>query len=300
VTAADHKFGGQWTRQKLECIGKYLSAYTTALKNQPFELLYIDAFAGTGSWKASGSEQRSEVLLPGVEDQEALEFARGSARIALEAKPAFAQYHFIEMKKERCADLEKLVAEYPDVHRSVTVACSEANEYIQGLCGPNGLDWRYRRAVMFLDPYGMQVDWSTIEAIAETKAIDLWLLFPLGSGVMRLLRGDGQISPGRRERLNRLLGSEDWYGEFYKQETTKDLFGTTTSVTKKEASFLDIQEFWLQRLNSVFPAVSKSPLHLYNSKKNPLYLLCFACGNERGAKVAMKIANHILRGMRNG
>lgn len=33
---------------------------------------------------------------------------------------------------------------------------------------------------MFLDPYGMQVDWATIEAIAKTKAIDLWILFPLG------------------------------------------------------------------------------------------------------------------------
>jgi hypothetical protein len=34
--------------------------------------------------------------------------------------------------------------------------------------------------VLFLDPYGMQVDWTTIEAIARTKAIDLRVLFPLG------------------------------------------------------------------------------------------------------------------------
>src|SRR5688500_3095197 len=26
----------------------------------------------------------------------------------------------------------------------------------------------------------MQVDWTTVEAIARTKAIDLWVLFPLG------------------------------------------------------------------------------------------------------------------------
>ncbi len=41
--------------------------------------------------------------------------------------------------------------------------------------------------MVFLDPYGMQVEWSTIEALAATKAIDLWYLFPLGVGVARLL-----------------------------------------------------------------------------------------------------------------
>ncbi len=37
----------------------------------------------------------------------------------------------------------------------------------------------------------MQVDWKTIEAVAATKAIDLWLLFPLGVGVNRLLTRSG-------------------------------------------------------------------------------------------------------------
>lgn len=34
---------------------------------------------------------------------------------------------------------------------------------------------------MFLDPYGMQVERETIDTIARTKAIDTWLLFPLGT-----------------------------------------------------------------------------------------------------------------------
>ena len=41
-------FGGQWTIEKLDILGRYLDAYTTALKNQPFKLVYIDAFAGHG------------------------------------------------------------------------------------------------------------------------------------------------------------------------------------------------------------------------------------------------------------
>ncbi len=42
-------FGGEWTVQKLDILERYLNAYTTALKNQPFDLVYIDAFAGTGA-----------------------------------------------------------------------------------------------------------------------------------------------------------------------------------------------------------------------------------------------------------
>jgi len=34
---------------------------------------------------------------------------------------------------------------------------------------------------------------------------------------------------------------------------------------------------------------------LRNSLNNPLYLLCFAAGNDRGATIAVRIANHILK-----
>ena len=42
-------FGGKWTRDKLQILGAYLDAYTTALKHQPFTLWYVDAFAGSGA-----------------------------------------------------------------------------------------------------------------------------------------------------------------------------------------------------------------------------------------------------------
>ena len=47
----------------------------------------------------------------------------------------------------------------------------------------NSTDWRKSRAVVFLDPYGMQVDWETIVKLGRTEAVDLWLLFPLGQRV---------------------------------------------------------------------------------------------------------------------
>lgn len=39
------RFGGDWTIEKLDILSSYLDFYITALKNQPFNKIYIDAFA---------------------------------------------------------------------------------------------------------------------------------------------------------------------------------------------------------------------------------------------------------------
>ena len=151
-----------------------------------------------------------------------------------------------------------------------------------------------RRAVLFLDPYGMQVDWVTIEAVARTKAIDMWLLFPVGIGVNRLLKRDADIPQAWRVRLSALLGTDEWFEEFYRTETTTDLFGEDHTHTVKSATIGTIGRYFVDRLKAVFTEVAEQPRLLSNSKGSPLYLLCFAAGNPRGAPIALRIANHLL------
>jgi three-Cys-motif partner protein len=138
----------------------------------------------------------------------------------------------------------------------------------------------------------MQVEWKTIEAIAATRAIDLWLLFPLGIGVNRLLTKSGEIPEPWRRRLNLLLGTEDWYEEFYRVESTPTLFGDSDRVVK--ATTETIGRYFNKKLKSVFVDVAEEPKVLRNSANCPLYLLCFAVGNEKGAPIALRIANHLL------
>ena len=45
----EQKFGGIWTKQKLNAVENYLSFFTTALKEKSFKLCYIDAFSGSGN-----------------------------------------------------------------------------------------------------------------------------------------------------------------------------------------------------------------------------------------------------------
>jgi three-Cys-motif partner protein len=298
-----HQFGGEWTTAKLKVLQGYLQSYTTALKDKPtkekpFRKGYIDAFAGTGYRDAKRDDETGvssqALLFPDLADKEPQEWLDGSARIALKTEPRFDGYVFIERSGRRCAELEVLKSEFPVLAKDTKIINGEANAEIQKLCK---VDWRPRRAVLFLDPYGMEVEWKTIVAVADTKAIDLWLLFPLGIGVNRLLTKTGDIPASWRKRLNLLLGTEDWYDEFYRIETTPTLFGGEQERVVK-AKMETIGRYFNKRLQSIFAGVVEEPGVLRNSANNPLYLLCFAAGNERGKDIAIRIADHLLRELR--
>src|SRR4029077_17047664 len=145
---------------------------------------------------------------------------------------------------------------------------------------------------VFLDPYGMQVEWDTIETLASTRAIDLWYLFPLGVGVIRLLTQDGKIKESWQKRLTSVFGTSEWRSRFYGIVKNRDLFGEYEELTRN-ATLKNLQDFIELRLASCFAKVAKGRI-LRNSKSFPLYCLCFAAANARAAATAIKIAQSIL------
>lgn len=74
------------------------------------------------------------------------------------------------------------------------------------------------------------------------------------------------------------------------------MFGDETSELVK-AGFDTIGRYFVDRLKTAFPGVAPHPMVLSNSTNCPLYLLCFAAGNAAGTPVALRIANHLLRGV---
>ncbi|WP_322494645.1 three-Cys-motif partner protein TcmP [Chloroflexus sp.] len=212
-------------------------------------------------------------------------FLQGSARIALAMNKPFGEYLLIEKRAGHVAELERLRAAFPD--RRIRIAQGDANHVLQDWI--QCTDWQRTRAVVFLDPYGMQVEWSLIKAIADTQAIDLWLLFPFGMGVNRLLTKEAP-PPVWEEKLTRFFGTDEWRDRFYQRQI--DMFGNV--FEPRLANAASIKQFFIERLATIFAAVAPNPLVLTNSRNNPLYLLCFAAGNPKGAQTALKIAQHIL------
>ncbi|HEV7404361.1 MAG TPA: three-Cys-motif partner protein TcmP [Chthoniobacteraceae bacterium] len=267
-------------------------AYAKIMRGQDFRFAYIDAFAGTGYNSPRAKKEPVASLFPELAEDEAASFIDGSARIALRVDPRFTKYIFIEKDPKRFDELGKLKKEFPALASDIVLINADANAYLRDIC--ENRKWSRNRAVLFLDPFGMQVTWETMKAISKTKAIDLWILFPLGIGVNRLLRRDAKIPEAWQRRLDDFFGTAEWQAAFYETTTVEDLFGDQ-AMTKQVANFDSIGVFFVDRLITIFPGVAKNPLALHNSANTPLYLLCFAAANERGAKTAVKIAQDILK-----
>jgi three-Cys-motif partner protein len=294
---AKQKFGGDWTEDKLSRIKEYLQAYNTALKNQRFSREYIDAFAGTG-YREVGSEEGTDdaFLFPELAEPEVRRFLDGSAKIALNVEPGFSRFTFIEKNPNKVKDLLRLADEFPG--KDIRIEQGDANTWVQSICDE---PWDYRRAVLFLDPCGMQISWQTLEAVAGTKCIDTWILFPLCVGITRLLSKNEIPDESRCKPLDFLFGDRSWLDAFYRQPA---------SASRTQRTFLDepeektgtvqriglsaIEEYYRARLRTIFAGVANNTVRLKNSKNVPLYLLFFVAGNAKGAPIAVKIAESIM------
>jgi three-Cys-motif partner protein len=233
-----------------------------------------------------------EALLPELTEPDNEAFLKGSAQIALEVEPPFDKYVFVERDPDRARELQNLKESFPARAHDISVEVADANEFIRAWCARE--DWKRKRAVVFLDPYGMQVDWLTVQAIARTKAIDLWILFPLGMAVSRLLTKAEPPPQPWAQALTRLFGTDEWREAFYPQRKSLTLWAEE-DIQTRQADFDAIGKYFVRRLEGEFAAVAANPLPLLNSKNVPLYLLCFAAGNPKGAPIGVRIADHILR-----
>jgi len=286
-------FGGDWTDEKLAKLAKYLPAYVQVLKGRAYKYAYIDAFAGPG-YRASQRKQGAETQdLWGEDlDKRGRRFTAGSAIVAMRSQPQFHSYIFIENDATALARLkDALQREFPQRVSSARFELGDANVVLKKLCK---LDWKKHRAVLFLDPYGMEVEWSTMEAVACTQAIDVWILFPAGIGVNRQLPPDGNIPAWARNVLDRLFGTTNWYDRFYSRPATDDMFGASNRVQKTVTSD-EIVAYYRERLEEIFPHVASNPLVLCNSKKVPMFALFFAAAHPKYGATAVKIAQDVLK-----
>jgi three-Cys-motif partner protein len=285
----DHSVG-PWAKEKLEALGQYLGFYMTVLKKQGHWLrgtIFVDAFAGSGLARVRTKSKAAEP--PGLfgpepeADKAETEFLMGSPRVALDIANPFSSYVFVDNDPERIAELTALRAEY-EGRRAISIRYEDANVALQDWLG-SGIDWGGHRAVVFLDPFGMQVPWSTIEALAKTKAVEAIINFPLGMAIQRLLTKSGAIPPGWQMSLDTFFGSPEWRNLVYAEDP--DLFGP--KKRKVAGSGLKLLEWYRARLKAIFGHVSTARL-IKNTRGNPLYYLIWAGPNATG----LKGAEHIL------
>lgn len=244
---------GIWSEAKLHIIREYATAYSTILSSQGwFSHIYIDAFSGPGIHRARRTG----------------EFVPGSPLNALDVKPPFTEYYFIDLDKQRIQALESEVG----AHHSVHVYHGDCNEILLRDIFPNVTYRQYRRALCLLDPYGLHLKWEVIQKAADLGTVEIFLNFPILDMNRNVLVRDPQKMDARQiERMNAFWGDNTWREVAY--ATTDNLFGYEEKVCTND----ELAEAFQRRLINVagFAHVPK-PVYMRNSMSAGLYYLFFA------------------------
>jgi three-Cys-motif partner protein len=258
---------GDWSEKKLDIVDKYIEAYSTIMKKQSFikEFHYIDAFAGAGLHISKSSGK----------------IISGSPLNALNVKHPFDRYHFIDNDVAKTDFLKQKVGK----NEKVRVYTGDCNKILPNEIFPLIKYEEYKRALCFLDPYGLHLNWEVMHAAGQSRTIEIFLNFPLMDINRNVLRNNPEkVDKIQIERMNAFWGDESWRNISYK--TQQGLFDT---YEEKTVHFSLIEAF-RKRLNEVagFAYVPK-PIPMRNTKDGIIYYLFFASPSKTGEKIAKYI-----------
>lgn len=255
-------FGGDWTKEKLTIIEDYLQFYVNALSKQKVQLIYIDAFAGSGKTELQSGETID-----------------GSALISL--KYNFDKYYFIELDEERSRCLnEEINTRFHEKKDKVKVITGDSNSELKKLFRSLTV---YQRGVMFLDPYAMELEWDVLETAKQTNILDIWYLFPLNA-LTRNLYKKMSMPIATKNKVTQILGTNEWEKELYHQSAQLSIFG---DEPLERVNFDRLVDFVRQRLLNSFPYVSPQSRMLKNSNNSPMFILFFIMTNKSGKAIGL-------------
>ena len=266
MTDAPFKFDqiGYWSELKLEIIEKYGSAYTAAFNKSNLKKYYIDGFSGAGVHLSKQT---------GIEIE-------GSPARALKVSPSFDGFYFIDVDADKTAFLRSRWGSRSDVH----IYTGDCNEILTKDLLPT-IQWRqYNRALCLLDPYGLQLDWEVILHAGQSRAVDMFLNFPVMDMNRNAIWKNPQKIPQRGvERMTKFWGDESWKQAAYATSPQSGLFGGTEIV--KQANE-EIVAAFRKRLKKVagFAHVAE-PLPMRNSANAVVFYLFLASQKSVAEKI---------------
>lgn len=261
-------FGGKWTELKLNAFIAYVKAYLTIMNKAKvkynWETIYFDGFAGSGENIRSNIFEESFFDF----DQDLIEeisIYKGSVKKILELEEPFIfdYYYFIDNNKSNIDNIDRTKVSVQHIKSDrIIVRKGDCNVELRKLS--HALNNKRYAALIFLDPFGMQVNWDSIASLKNTKS-DIWILLPSGVAINRLLPKSGYV-----EKHNLILEKffglkyEDLRSKFYLDIIEDNLFGQQKKSTKIINAIDKIVELYISQMNTVWKFVIDKPLILMN------------------------------------
>ena len=238
-------WGGQWTDEKLDAFEKYVKAYLTIMNRHRdlhgWKLLYFDGFAGSGTrtQEEDNVEAREAQDLFGqkvtVEDFKVYQgAAERVVKIESGKMRSFDYYYFVDNGEKNCRLLDEKLSQY-EISGLRHHLNSDANDAVKRLASTLRNNSNCK-ALAFLDPFGMQINWESIESLKDLP-VDLWILVPTGVIINRLLerKVDKEKGLAHAEKLKSFFGmsEEEIRSFFYAEKRELTLFGDDELVITK-------------------------------------------------------------------
>jgi three-Cys-motif partner protein len=282
-------WGGSWTERKLQAFEAYVNAYLSIMNAQKDKYngwpttIYFDGFAGSGKRNILSTDD--EKLFKDITNDE-LTVYKGSAERVLSMTEKFDEYYFIDNDSEAINILKSNLAAKNLITSSCNFIVNDVNEELKKFS--KYLD-KKKAALILFDPFGMQLNWESIELLKDRR-VDLWILLPSGVIINRFLDRKGKLSFDKKLQSFFGISVEKIREIFYKAETIETLFDTENRIIKVSNSITKIADVYIQRLKNIFKFVTDEPLKLLNTKGIPIYHFVFASNNQ----TALNIAKYII------
>lgn len=290
INEPKNKWGGNWTEIKLEAFEKYVNAYLTIMNKQKEKYngwpitIYFDGFAGSGI-RDSKLKENEENLFSDYFANEETQLYKGAAERVLSLTQRFDFYFFVDNDEKVITNLkDKLSQSNLILDKSYFIPDDVNNQLI---ILSEFLDSQ-KAALVLLDPFGMQIDWESIENLKD-KRVDLWILIPSGVIINRFLDKKGKFQFKKKLESYFGMSKDEIQKRFYDIKTVETLFGSIDKINKTNNSIAKIAEVYTERLKNVFKYVSDEPLKLYNTKNVPIYHFVFASNNKTALRIAKQI-----------
>ncbi|MEX0967653.1 MAG: three-Cys-motif partner protein TcmP [Bacteroidia bacterium] len=280
----DKPWGGPWTEKKLDAFISYVQEYLKIMKDKYWKLIYFDGFAGSGE----RIEYETEGIKPFFLTEEQKIYEGAAERVVkLDPPHVFNYYYFIDLKENNISKLKAKINSLEEAKgKKLEFRAGDCNEQILKLA--QVLRTKEYAALIFIDPFGMHIEWEAISSLKNTRS-DIWILLPTAVIINRLLDKNCELKS--IATLTRYFGlSEDEIiSTFYRKSKIQSLFGEDERIEKVLDPIEKIAEVYIRQLGTIWKFVTQ-PLRLNNRKGAPLFHLIFASNNE----TALRIASHII------
>ena len=265
MTDAPFRFDeiGDWSELKLEIVEKYGSAYSKAFNKSKLKHYYIDGFSGAGvHWsKRTGTQ------------------VEGSPTRALKVSPPFDRYYFIDLNEEKTDYLRSTCGARSDV----VIHTGDCTEYLTKELLPMIQYNKFNRALCLLDPYGLHLDWEVMLQAGQSRAVDMFLNFPvMDMNRNAIWKDPDKVPKGGVDRMTKFWGDESWKQVAYAESKQANFF--EPEMVKQGNQ--QIVTAFRERLKKVagFDHVAE-PLPMKNSTKAVVYYLFLASQKSVAEKI---------------